>query len=104
MTLRNSKGKPSTRDSKGRPRKKAKRPTDVNQLAHFLGAESTKEEPGTNGDTPTKDEISRVMAALGRRGGKIGGKNRMTKLSQEQRSQIAYKAAQARWGKKAKTP
>ena len=52
----------------------------------------------------TQGEVSRVMAMLGRRGGKIGGKRRLQTLTQEQRSQIAYKAAQARWKKKAKPP
>lgn len=74
----------------------AKRPTDVNQLAHFLGQQSTDEK------SPSKAEISRVMAELGKRGGKIGGKRRMETLSQEQRSTIAFKAAQARWAKKTK--
>lgn len=88
-------------------RKKAapkKRPTDVNQLAHFLGAESTKDRGSVNADSPSKSEISRVMAALGRKGGKVGGKRRMETLTQEQRSEIAYKASQARWSKKAKKP
>ena len=77
--------------------KAKKRPADVNQLAHFLGKQSTEVEPSSS-------EISRVMSALGRRGGKIGGKRRLETLTQDQRSQIAYKAAQARWGKKAKKP
>jgi len=84
------------RDSKGKRRTNVKRPTDVNQLAHFLGQQSTDDK------SPSKDEISRVMSELGKRGGKIGGKRRMVTLTQEQRSQIAYKAAQARWAKKGK--
>ena len=36
--------------------------------------------------------------ALGRLGGKKGGKARAQKLTAEQRSAIARKAAQARWG------
>lgn len=35
---------------------------------------------------------------LGRRGGLVGGKARAAKLSPEQRSEIAKKAAAARWG------
>ena len=50
---------------------------------------------------PTPEELSKVMAALGRRGGKIGGKRRMVTMSQEERSAVALKAARARW-KKAK--
>jgi hypothetical protein len=80
---------------------KSKRPTDVNQLAHFLGEQSTKQAE-TDGAEPSESEITRVMSMLGRRGGKIGGKRRLETLSQEQRSQIAFKAAQARWGKKRK--
>jgi hypothetical protein len=91
------------RDIKGKPKKPAKRPTDVNQLMHFLGAQSTAEPPAPVQD-PTEAEISRVMSALGRRGGRIGGKRRLETLTQERRSQIAYKAAQARWSKKAKKP
>jgi len=50
----------------------------------------------------TKSDISRVMAAMGRRGGKIGGKRRLTTMTPEQRSQIAFKAAQTRWAKNKK--
>jgi hypothetical protein len=80
-----------------------KRPRDPSQFAHFMVKATTERDM----DTPeppavTKSEISRVMAELGRRGGEIGGKRRMVTLTQERRSQIAYKAAQARWAKKAK--
>jgi len=37
--------------------------------------------------------------AMGRRGGLKGGKARAEKLTPEQRSEIARKAAVARWGK-----
>jgi len=37
--------------------------------------------------------------ALGRLGGKKGGRARADKLSPEQRKEIARKAARARWGK-----
>jgi len=43
---------------------------------------------------PTKDPAA---VALGRKGGLKGGKARAAKLSPEQRSEIARKAAQARW-------
>jgi hypothetical protein len=59
-----------------------------------------QEEKPAPPEAPSTSEISRVMAELGRRGGKIGGKARMKTLTQEQRSLIAYKAAQARWAKK----
>jgi hypothetical protein len=102
------------RDGKGKRVKVAptsaqpKRPSDPNQFAHALIQEMTDrlENPATP-EKPTEtpvsvSDISRVMAELGRRGGKIGGKKRMETLSQDRRSQIAFKAAQARWAKKKK--
>ncbi len=47
--------------------------------------------------TVTTAEISRVIAELGRRGGRIGRKRRLETLTQEQRSKIASRAAQVRW-------
>jgi hypothetical protein len=47
-----------------------------------------------------RSEISRVMAEMGRKGGKKGGKRRLETMSQEERSQIALKAARARWAKR----
>jgi len=43
--------------------------------------------------------ISQVMAAMGAKGGKIGGKRRLETMTDTQRSQIAKKAAKARWSK-----
>lgn len=51
---------------------------------------------------PTSSEISKVMAELGRRGGKIGGKKRAKALTPERRSEIARKAARKRWKGEAK--
>jgi hypothetical protein len=69
---------------------------DVNQLAHHLVKMSTE---GV-ADEPSDDEVHRVMAALGRRGGKIGGKARAASMSPERRRAIALKAARARWNRK----
>lgn len=41
--------------------------------------------------------ISEYLAAIGKRGGIKGGKVRAEKLSPERKSEIARKAAQARW-------
>jgi hypothetical protein len=51
-------------------------------------------------EEPSKETISQVMAEMGRRGGKIGGKRRLETLTKEERRQIALKAAKARWAKK----
>lgn len=78
--------------------KETKRPTDVNQLMHHLGAQSTKEpEPPK---APSRSEISRIMAAMGRKGGRLSAKARMVKISPETRSEIASKAARAMWAKR----
>jgi len=75
-----------------RLKKTAKRPADENQLARQLVELTTGERA-----EPTADEVSRVMAALGRKGGRIGGKRRLETMSDEERSAIALKAAQTRW-------
>ncbi len=76
-----------------KPKKKKAPQEDVNQVAHRLVRESTSE--------PTSEaQISQLMAEMGRRGGKIGGKRRMVTMTPEQRSQSAFRAAQARWKKK----
>jgi hypothetical protein len=70
---------------------------DINQAAFQMVHRST----GTD-DRPTKvsqSDISRVMAAMGRKGGKIGGKRRLTTMTAEQRREIALKAAKTRWNK-----
>lgn len=44
--------------------------------------------------------LSAYMAALGRKGGKIGGKRRLETLTDERRSEIASQAARAMWAKR----
>ena len=79
---------------------KKKRPTDVNQLAHFLGDQSTAEamEP----PKPTRSEVSRIMAAMGRKGGRKSAKVRMGPdgIPPAKRSEIAANAARAMWAKR----
>lgn len=64
-------------------------------LASVGESEATQEPP-----KPTQSVISQVMAEMGRKGGRIGGKRRLETLSDRRRSQIAKQAAQARWSKK----
>lgn len=71
---------------------------DVNQLAHHLVKMST-EEKGPSEAPATKSEISRIMAAMGRKGGKIGGKRRAERMTEAARSNAAAVAARARWAK-----
>lgn len=68
-----------------------KRPRDVNQLAASIVDEAT-------GDAPKPQDTRDPLAVeLGRRGGLKGGKARAAKLSPEERSAIARRAASARW-------
>jgi hypothetical protein len=40
------------------------------------------------------------MAAIGRKGGQIGGKRRLKTMTRVQKQNVAKKAARARWKKK----
>ena len=73
--------------------KRSSNPRDLNSLASAIVNQATTDEP-----TPDPDEGKNPHAvALGREGGKKGGKARAEKLSPERRSEIAKKAAAARW-------
>lgn len=76
------------------PERSRNRSTDVNKLARRLVDEATGAEPKT--DPPEKDPAA---VALGRKGGLKGGKARAAKMTPEQRSEAAKKAAAARWRK-----
>ena len=47
--------------------------------------------------TITRTLLSQVMSAMGRKGGKTGGKSRMALLTPEQRSEMGKAAAAKRW-------
>ncbi len=82
--------------SKRTSKKQAKKPKDINLLAKSIVGEATKE--------PSKrisHKKNPAAVALGKLGGLKGGKARAKKLSAERRKEIAKKAAQTRWGKKA---
>ena len=65
----------------------------MNQLAKRIVDEATGEEP----ITPPPPQKNQAAVELGRLGGKKGGKARAESLTPEQRSEIAKKAATARW-------
>jgi hypothetical protein len=75
--------------------KKPKRPRDTNQLAKSIVDIAT----GEKDDTALDDGKNPAAVALGRLGGKKGGKARAKSLTAEQRSEIAKKAAAKRWSK-----
>ena len=69
---------------------------DVNQWARDLVDRST----ANKSTEPTSDEVSRVMAMIGAKGGRIGGKRRLETMTADQRSEAASKAARAMWAKR----
>lgn len=74
------------------PDRSRKRPTDLNALAASIVDDATTD----NKETPD-DGKDPAAVSLGRRGGLKGGKSRAAKLTPEQRSEIARRAAEARW-------
>ena len=73
---------------------KQKRPKDTNQLAKLITDLATDEVKQIES---TKNPAA---VALGRLGGLKGGKARAESLTSKKRSEIAKKAAAARWKKK----
>lgn len=92
MPNRSSKDRPD--DEK--PTKADRRPRDPNQRAYNVVREATGEDEKFE---PKEKEKNPHAVALGRLGGKKGGKARAEKLTAEERRKIAKKAAKARWEK-----
>lgn len=73
--------------------KRSRKPADLNRLASSIVDQATSDEPVADPDEG-KDPAA---VALGRKGGKKGGKARAARMTPEERSQAARRAAQARW-------
>ena len=71
-----------------------KRPRDISQRAKLIVDLATGQVEDENPDEGKNPHA----VALGRLGGKKGGRARADKLSAERRREIAQRAAQARWG------
>jgi hypothetical protein len=71
--------------------KRSKKPADLNRLAAAIVGEATDE-------APQEPESPHQLA--GREGGKKGGKVRASRMSAEERSRAARRAANARWSSK----
>jgi hypothetical protein len=78
------------------PKRKSKK--DVAQNALRV-VEELIGEPLANKKLNKKSLISQVMSEMGARGGRIGGRNRASKLTPEKRREIASLAARTRWKK-----
>ena len=84
------------RHGTGMPRRASKR-EDTNQTAARVVAISTGQPPPKIPRKNTDKKKNPAAVALGKLGGSKGGKIRAERLSAERRSDIAKKAAAARW-------
>jgi hypothetical protein len=75
------------------PKRISKKPRDANQTASAVVALATAE------IMDDKIAISQIMAEMGRKGGKIGGKRSMDTMTPSERKKRAKRAAKARWAK-----
>lgn len=80
------------------PDRSRKRPRDPSQLGKLIVDIAT----GEVEDTAPDDGKNPAAVELGRKGGLKGGKARAAKMTAEERSAAAKKAAEARWKDAAK--
>lgn len=76
--------------------KRLSRPRDPNQLAKLITEIATGEQTDR---LITDDGRDLAAVMMGRLGGLKGGRARADSMSSERRSEIAKKAAEARWSK-----
>jgi hypothetical protein len=74
--------------------KRSSKPADLNRLAASIVSDATQGGPT---QAPPDDEKDPAAVALGRKGGRKGGKARAAKMTPEERSASARRAAKARW-------
>jgi len=77
------------------PKRTRKPNLDTVQNARRVVLESISE---TERSSPSL--ISQVMAEMGRKGGRIGGKRRLETMTAKERRDVAKQGARARWSKK----
>ena len=71
--------------------KRSRNPRDLNSLASSIVEQATDETP------PEGSEKDPAAVELGRRGGLKGGRARADRMTPEERSEAARRAARARW-------
>jgi hypothetical protein len=83
---------------------KPRRDEDPNQAAFRVVRESTDDDGVARApvvdEPPAMREKNAAAVALGRLGGKKGGKNRMASMTREERTALAKAAAAKRWGER----
>jgi hypothetical protein len=77
------------------PDRSRKRPRDPNQLGKLIVDLATGDAPESDPD----EGKNPAAVELGRKGGLKGGKARAARMTPEQRSEAAKRAASARWQK-----
>jgi hypothetical protein len=77
---------------------RSRRPRDPNQLGKLIVDIAT----GEVEDAEPGDGKNQAAVELGRKGGLKGGKARAAKMTPEERSESARKAAAKRWGNRPK--
>jgi hypothetical protein len=77
---------------------KKKQEPDANEIAFRVVSAATTEAPAPS-PTPLAATVSQIMADMGRKGGKIGGKRSMETMTKAERKRRAKDAAKARWNK-----
>jgi hypothetical protein len=77
--------------------KRSSKPRDLNAMAARIVEQATDEKDEPTPEAKPEREKDPAAVELGRRGGLKGGAARAKKLSAEQRSEIARKAAATRW-------
>ena len=80
------------------PKRKSTKTIDVVQSARRVFDEALASVEETT--SVSRSTISIVMAEMGRRGGRIGGKRRLVTMTPERRQEIGRLGAQKRWGTK----
>lgn len=76
--------------------KRSSKPRDLNRMAAAIVGQAT--DPDDTGDDPYEGK-NPAAVELGRLGGKKGGKARAEKMTAQERSEQAKRAARARWAR-----
>ena len=85
--------------SSKRPKKREDESQAAIRVMETIAARTEADAPSDDPPVEITDAMRAAAAAFGRMGGKIGGPARAASLSKKRRSDIAKKAAAARWSK-----
>lgn len=85
------------------PKRSSKELKDPVQNAFRVVQESIEEHETALTIVGDRSLLSQVMAEIGRKGGKIGGKRRLKTMTAQRRREVAQIAANKRWAKAKKT-